>query len=161
MLSWADVIDETDFRSMYTLFKRDHCSGTLAREREPADLRDLSLLFMVVAFGVKLDHVPKEEGVKRSHAILAALPDGEDKETFKSWLQEKDEASMPLDRHEEMSAFWAALAKECLVDAQSASMGETINSISAWVLVSGDGLGARERSHAVLEEAKVRNSPAR
>lgn len=129
------MIDETDFREMYNLFKRQHCFGRLP-DRAAADLRDLALLLIVLAFGVVLDHTPTEEAAKQNASILKAVSGEEERRKVQAFLREKDAASMTLNRREEMSAFWASLAKSSLLEAQTASMGETINSISAWVLVS-------------------------
>lgn len=120
---------------MYNAFKRQHCFGHQP-DRAAADLRDLALLFVVLAFGVVLDHTPTEEVAKQNASILKAVSGEEERRKVQAFLREKDAASMTLNRREEMSASWASSAKSCLVDAQTASMGETINSISAWVLVS-------------------------
>jgi hypothetical protein len=148
------VIDESDFRAMFKSFKVDHCFGSKAN-RASADLRDLSLIFMVLAFGVVLDHTPLEEVIKQNQLILQSIPEGEAREKAKECLAAKDAASMTLNRREEMSQFWAGLAKGSLVDAQSASMGETINSISAWVLVAWYAIHGRkaEEGWSVLGQA--------
>jgi len=152
--SWADVIDESDFRAMYKSFKHDHCFGPKTN-RASADLRDLSLIFMILAFGVVLDHTPLEEVNKQNISILLSIPEGDAREKAEGCLATKDAASMTLNRREEMSQFWAALAKDSLVDAQSASMGETINSISAWVLVAWYAIHGRkaEEGWSVLGQA--------
>lgn len=148
------MIDETDFRAMYTAFKQDHCFGTKA-DRAAADLRDLSLLFMVLAFGVVLDHTPAEEVAKQNQAILATIPEGEARDRAEEALMAKDAASMTLNRREEMSAFWMMLAKSSLLEVQAASVGETINSISAWVLVAWYAIHGRkaEEGWSVLGQA--------
>jgi len=69
------VIDESDFRAMYKSFKHDHCFGPKAN-RASADLRDLSLIFMVLSFGVVLDHTPVEEVNKQNISILLSIPEG-------------------------------------------------------------------------------------
>jgi hypothetical protein len=139
---------------MHQSFKHDHCFGPKA-DRTSADLRDLSLIFMVLAFGVVLDHTPLEEVLKQNQSILAHIPEGEAREKTRECLAVKDAASMTLNRREEMSVFWASLSRSCLVDAQSASMGETINSISAWVLVAWYAIHGRkaEEGWSVLGQA--------
>jgi hypothetical protein len=148
------VIDESDFRAMNKSFKHDHCFGPQANKAS-ADLRDLSLIFMVLAFGVVLDHTPLEEVNKQKQLILASIPEGDAREKAKECLVMKDAASMTLSRREEMSHTWAELARSSLVDAQSASMGETINSISAWVLVAWYAIHGRkaEEGWSVLGQA--------
>jgi hypothetical protein len=110
---------------------------------------------MVLAFGVVLDHTPLEEVLKQNQSILAHIPEGEAREKTRECLAVKDAASMTLNRREEMSVFWASLSRSCLVDAQSASMGETINSISAWVLVAWYAIHGRkaEEGWSVLGQA--------
>lgn len=139
---------------MYTSFKRDHCFGSKA-DRAAADVRDLSLLFMVLAFGVVLDHTPMEEVAKQNQAILSTIPEGEARDRASEALAAKDAASMTLNRREEMSAFWAMLAKTSLLEVQAASVGETMNSISAWVLVAWYAIHGRkaEESWSVLGQA--------
>ena len=139
---------------MYTCFKHDHCFGPKAN-RASADLRDLSLMFMVLAFGVVLDHIPLETVDQQNETILSCIPDGVAREKAKACLATKDASSMTLNRREEMSQYWAGLAKGSLVDAQSASMGETINSISAWVLVAWYAIHGRkaEEGWSVLGQA--------
>jgi hypothetical protein len=152
--SWADVIDEPDFRAMYQSFKHDHMFGAKA-DRASADLRDLSLIFMALAFGVVLDHTPLEEVNKQNQSILASIPEGPLRDRARECLASKDASSMTLNRREEMSSFWASLARTSLVDAQSASVGETINSISAWVLVAWYAIHGRqaEEGWSVLGQA--------
>lgn len=148
------MIDEADFRQMYTAFKREHCFG-LRADRASADFRDLSVIFMVLAFGVVLDHVPCEEVARQNASILASVPKGEERKKVEAFLRDKDAASMTLNRREEMSSFWASLAKDSLIDAQTAAMGETINSISAWVLVAWYSIHGRraEEGWSVLGQA--------
>ena len=139
---------------MYQSFKHDHSFGPKA-DRASADLRDLSLIFMVLAFGVVLDHTPLEEVQKQNETILSNIPEGEGRDNTRECLAVKDAASMTLNRREEMSTFWASLARSSLIDAQSASMGETIKSISAWVLVAWYAIHGRkaEEGWSVLGQA--------
>ena len=148
------MIDEADFREMYKTFKREHCFGVRA-DRATADFREMSLIFMVLAFGVLLDHIPCEEVARQNALILAAVPKAEVRKTVEALLRDKDEASVALNRREEMSTFWASIAQESLINARIAGMGETINSISAWVLVAWYSVHGRkaEEGWAALGQA--------
>ncbi|OCF37822.1 hypothetical protein I316_00046 [Kwoniella heveanensis BCC8398] len=122
--------DLPDFLVAYHTFWNDYNT----KQTSEVDLRHLSLLLIMLAFGVLLDHDPAEKGQRVDMIRSMGLSDDQ-VHTIGAMFNHLEGQTMSLKDREEKSSRWSWAAKRALMESSS-FFGESIDSVRAGLLIA-------------------------
>ncbi|WVQ99897.1 hypothetical protein IAU59_007040 [Kwoniella sp. CBS 9459] len=125
-----DIIYQPDFLVAYHTFWNDYNT----KQTSEVDLRHLSLLLIMLAFGVLLDHDPAEQGQRVDLIRSMGLSDHHFN-TIGAMFQHLEGQTMSLKDREEKSSRWSWAAKRALMESSS-FFGESMDTVRAGLLIA-------------------------
>lgn len=131
MLSYMDIIYQPDFMIKYDRFWTNVKD---VRKLSHIDLRQLALLFVILAFGILLEHEPAKTE-RRLSLIETGEMSGEMRELVRGFMSKVEKTGLSLQERQSLSLTWSWAAKRALSEA-SGFYGESLDTVQAGALVS-------------------------